>query len=84
MNENYMHNNNIQLMVGAPKPSISSGLAAIGSASALIYGISNGVRWWKVILLMAAGAGIGRGVGYVLDNKKGHKCKCQEGNDGEE
>jgi len=55
------------------KPSMSNGLAAIGSGIGLIYGIANQKRWWFVILLMVAGGGIGRGAGYVIESNK--KCK---------
>ena len=43
---------------------------AIGSSVGLIYGILNKKRWWVVLLLMAGGAGVGSGVGYVIKAKK--------------
>ncbi len=48
---------------------MSAGLAAIGSATGLIYGIVNEKRWWLVALLMLGGGGIGRGAGYVLESR---------------
>ncbi len=51
------------------EPKLSHGLAAIGSATGLIYGITQQKRWWMVGLLMIAGAGLGRGIGYVVDSK---------------
>lgn len=50
-------------------PSLSNGLAAVGSAAALIYGVTGEVRWWKVVLLMMGGAAMGRGLGYIMENK---------------
>ncbi len=50
-------------------PKVSHGLSAIGSATGLIYGIMHEKRWWIVLLLMAGGGMLGRGVGYVVDSK---------------
>ena len=50
------------------KPSISMGLAAVGSASGLIYGIVAKKRWWMVILFMMGGSLAGRGLGYVVES----------------
>ncbi len=52
------------------EPKLSHGLAAIGSATGLIYGVVQQKRWWIVGLLMIAGAGLGRGIGYVVESDK--------------
>ena len=51
-------------------PTIDNGLAILGSASGLIYGIITKRRWWVVLLLMMGGGMAGRGVGYVLESGK--------------
>lgn len=52
------------------KHGMSLGLAAAGSGLALVYGLTTSMRWWKVLLLMAGGSAIGRGVGYALESKQ--------------
>lgn len=64
-------------------PSLSNGLAAVGSAAALIYGVTGEVRWWKVILLMMGGAAMGRGIGYVIENKNKGNAQSIIQNDAE-
>lgn len=64
-------------------PSLSNGLAAVGSAAALIYGVTGEVRWWKVILLMMGGAAMGRGIGYIIENKNKGNTQSITQNDAE-
>lgn len=52
------------------KHGMSIGLATIGSAAGLIYGVTQQKRWWVVILLMIGGSGLGKGLGYIADSKK--------------
>ena len=53
--------------IGYPQPTVANGLAAVGSAFGLIYGIKEKKRWWMVLLYMAGGAMAGRGAGYVYE-----------------
>jgi|GEM_PF-4476459 len=61
------NNADSQALIALTKPSLANGMSSVGSAIGLLYGVATKKRWWMVILFMAGGGALGRGIGYVVE-----------------